>query len=58
MWLFEEVVSNEDVFGMEQRNTDCEDSRVRWIATCLTGCLLDTGYQEQAVWNSPLLSCG
>lgn len=58
MWLFEEVVSNEDVFGIEQRNTDCEDSRVRWVATCLTGRLPDTGFQEQAVWNSPLLCCG
>lgn len=57
MWLFEEVASNEDVFGMEQRNTDQEVSRVR-IETCLIGLLPETGYSEQAVGNNPLLSHG
>lgn len=55
MWLFEEVVSRERGFGMEQRNMDGEVSRVE---ACLTDLLLETGYREQAAGNSPLLCCG
>lgn len=44
--------SNEDVFGMEQRNTDRAEEKIQgwgYIETCLMGLLPETGYQEQTV---------
>lgn len=46
------LASNEDVFGMEQRNTDRAEEKIQgwgYIETFLMGLLPETGYQEQTV---------
>lgn len=54
MWLFKEVVSSEGGFGLEQRNTAGEVSRVE---TCLTGLLLELGYCDQTRLLGTILCC-